>query len=275
MTFIDEYVKPFIKDDLVPFVIDAAIAGAIVFIGFKLIKKVDKIMRKTMEKRGMEASLVPFLTSIVTITLKVMLVITAIGILGIPTTSLAAILAAAGLAIGMSLSGTLQNFAGGVMILIFKPFKVGDFIEAQGYSGTVKEIGLFITTMTALDNRTIMLPNGPLSSGSMVNFSKEENRRVDWSFGIGYGDDTNEARNVLLELISTDQRILKGEGFEPFVEVGGLGDNSVNLTCRVWVKNPDYWNVYFQMHEKVYNAFNAKGLNIPFPQMDVHLHNAN
>lgn len=273
MTFIDEYVKPFIKEDLVPFVVNAAIATAIVFIGFKLIKKLDNFMRKTMEKRGVDVSLVPFLSSIVSIALKVLLVITAIGILGIPTTSLAAILAAAGLAIGMALSGTLQNFAGGVMILIFKPFKVGDFIEAQGYSGTVKEIGLFITTMTALDNRTIMLPNGPLSSGSMVNFSTEENRRVDWSFGIAYGDKPALAREVLLSIISADERILKGEGFEPFIEVGELADNSVNLKCRVWVKNPDYWNVYFQMHEKVYHAFNESGLNIPFPQMDVHVHN--
>lgn len=273
MTFMDEYVKPFIKNDLVPFVIDAAIAAAIVFVGFKLIKKLDKLMRKTMEKRGVEESLIPFLSSIVSIILKALLLITAIGIIGIPTTSLAAILAAAGLAIGMALSGTLQNFAGGVMILIFKPFKVGDFIEAQGYAGSVKEIGLFITTLTALDNRTIMLPNGALSSGSMVNFSTEENRRVDWSFGIGYGDNTEQARAVLLKLINEDQRILKGAGLEPFIEVGALADSSVNLTTRVWVKNDDYWDVYFQMHEKVYNAFNEAGLSIPFPQMDVHVHN--
>lgn len=274
MTFMDEYVKPFIKNDLVPFIIDAAIAFAIIFIGFKLIKRMDKVLRKALRKRNIEESLVPFLVSIVSIILKTLLVVTAIGILGIPTTSLAAILAAAGLAVGMALSGTLQNFAGGVMILIFKPFKVGDFIEAQGYSGTVKEIGLFITTMTALDNRTIMLPNGPLSSGSMVNFTKEENRRVDWSFGIAYGDDPAKAREVLLQLIAADERILKGEGFEPFIEVGELGDSSVNLKCRVWVKNPDYWNVYFQMFEKVYNAFREAELSIPFPQMDVHLHNA-
>lgn len=273
MTFMDEYVKPFIKNDLVPFIIDAAIAFAIIFIGFKLIKRMDKILRKALRKRNIEESLVPFLVSIVSIILKTLLVVTAIGILGIPTTSLAAILAAAGLAVGMALSGTLQNFAGGVMILIFKPFKVGDFIEAQGYSGTVKEIGLFITTMTALDNRTIMLPNGPLSSGSMVNFTKEENRRVDWSFGIAYGDDPAKAREVLLQLIAEDERILKGEGFEPFIEVGELGDSSVNLKCRVWVKNPDYWNVYFQMFEKVYNAFRVAELSIPFPQMDVHIHN--
>lgn len=274
MSFMNEYVKPFIKNDLVPFVIDAAIAAIIIFVGFKLIKKLDKLMKKTMKKRGVEESLIPFLSSIVSIILKALLLITAIGILGIPTTSLAAILAAAGLAVGMALSGTLQNFAGGVMILLFKPFKIGDFIEAQGYSGTVKEIGLFITTLTALDNRTIMLPNGSLSSGSMVNFSTEENRRVDWTFGIGYGDKPEKARSVLLELISIDNRILKGEGFEPFIEVGELGDSSINLKCRVWVKNPDYWDVYFQMHEKVYNAFNEAGLNIPFPQMDVHVHNS-
>ncbi len=275
MTFMDEYVKPFIKNDLVPFAIDAAIAATIVIVGFALVKKLQKLMRKTLAKRGVEESLIPFLSNIVAIILKVLLVITAIGIIGIPTTSLAAILAAAGLAIGMALSGTLQNFAGGVMILIFKPFKVGDYIEAQGYAGTVKEIGLFITTMTALDNRTIMLPNGALSSGSMVNFSTEENRRVDWTFGIGYGDEPAKAREVLLKLINEDSRILKGEeAFVPFIEVGELGDSSVNLKCRVWVKNPDYWPVYFQMYEKVYNAFNESGLNIPFPQMDVHVHNA-
>lgn len=270
----DEYVKPFIKNDLVPFAIDAAIALVILFVGFKVIKKFEKILRKTMEKRNMDPSLVPFLTNIVSITLKIIIVITSIGILGIPTTSIAAILAAAGLAIGMALSGTLQNFAGGVMILIFKPFKVGDFIEAQGYSGTVKEIGLFITTMTALDNRTVMLPNGPLSSGSMVNFSREANRRVDWTFGIAYGDDTEQARGVLKRLIQEDARIFNQEGLEPFIEVGELADSSVNFKVRVWCKNEDYWGVYFSMFEKVYKAFNAEGVNIPFPQMDVHVHNS-
>lgn len=275
MSFVDDYVKPFVKQDLVPFAIDLVVAGAILFIGFKLVKRIDRFLKKTMNKRGVEASLIPFLSSIVSILLKVILVITAIGILGIPTTSLAAILAAAGLAIGMALSGTLQNFAGGVMILIFKPFKVGDFIEAQGYSGTVKEIGLFITSLTALDNRVVMLPNGPLSNGSMVNFSKEENRRVDWKFGMAYGEDATKAREILLGLLTENPKVLSGEGIDPFVEMSALADSSVNFTCRGWVKNPDYWEVYFKMHEKVYRAFNEAGISIPFPQMDVHIKKEN
>lgn len=275
MSFIDEYIKPFIKEDLIPFSINLLVVVLILFVGFKLVKKIDQILQKTMTKRGVEASLVPFLSSIITILLKVMLVITSIGILGIPTTSLAAILAAAGLAIGMALSGTLQNFAGGVMILIFKPFKIGDFIEAQGYSGTVKEIGLFITSVTTTDNRVVMLPNGPLSNGSMVNYTKEDTRRVDWKFGMAYGDDASKAKEILMELIVNNPLVLRGEGVEPFVEMSALADSSVMFTCRAWVKTPDYWEVHFKMHEQVYNSFREKGISIPFPQMDVHIKKEN
>ena len=190
---------------------------------------------------------------------------------GIQMTSFIAILGAAGLAVGMALSGTLQNFAGGVMILIFKPFKNGDFIEAQGHTGTVSEIQIFNTILKTLDNKTIIIPNGGLANGSMTNYSTEEKRRVDWTFGVGYGDKTDDAKGLLLELMSEDSRILSDPA-APFVAVSELGDSSVNFAVRAWVKAEDYWGVFFDMNEKVYNTFDKKGLSIPYPQMDVHVH---
>ena len=192
--------------------------------------------------------------------------------LGVEMTSFIAILGAAGLAVGMALSGTLQNFAGGVMLLIFKPFKVGDFIEAQGYAGVVKEIQIFNTIITTGDNKTIIIPNGGLSTSSMVNYSTMPTRRVDWTFGIGYGDDVDKAKEVLKKLLSEDARILKDP--EPFIAVSELADSSVNFVVRAWVNGADYWGVFFDMNEKVYKTFDKEGLNIPYPQMDVHIHNA-
>ena len=192
--------------------------------------------------------------------------------LGVQMTSFVAILGAAGLAVGMALSGMLSNFAGGVMILIFKPFKAGDFIEAQGHMGTVSEIQIFNTILLTPDNKTIIIPNGGLSTGSMTNFSTEPQRRVDMTFGIGYGDDTAKAREVMMGLINADDRILKDP--EPFVAVSELADSSVNFVVRVWCNAADYWGIYFDMQEKIYNTFNTEGLNIPFPQMDVHVYNS-
>jgi small conductance mechanosensitive channel len=191
--------------------------------------------------------------------------------LGIAMTSFIAILGAAGLAVGMALSGTLQNFAGGVMILLFKPFKVGDFIEAQGFMGSVKEIQIFVTILTTGDNKTIIIPNVGLSNGSMINFSTQENRRVDWVFGIGYGDDVNKAKGIIREILESDERVMKDPAV--FIALGAMADSSVNLTVRAWVNATDYWGVFFDTNEKVYNDFNAGGINIPFPQMDVHVHN--
>ena len=174
------------------------------------------------------------------------------------------------LAIGMALSGTLQNFAGGVMILIFKPFHVGDFIEAQGQTGTVKEIQLFNTIINTPDNKTIMIPNGGISTGIINNYSKENRRRVEWTFGIGYGDDYDKAKATIAELLEQDDRILP----EPahFIALSSLGDSSVNIVVRVWTSTDNFWSVFFDMNEKVYKRFAEVGLNIPFPQMDVHLH---
>ena len=246
--------------------------GAIIvwIIGSMLIKAMANAFNRLLEKRDVDASLKPFLKSLVTIILKTLLIVSVLGMMGVEMTSFIAILGAAGLAIGMALSGTLQNFAGGVIILLFKPYKVGDFIEAQGFSGVVKEIQIFNTIINTPDNKTVIIPNGGLSTGAMVNYSTEPVRRVDFTFGIGYGDSVDKAREVLNNLINTDSRILKDP--ESFIGVSELGDSSVNLAVRVWVKPENYWGVFFDMNEKVYNEFNNNGLNIPYPQMDVHLH---
>jgi small conductance mechanosensitive channel len=250
------------------------VLGAIIalVIGLWIIKWILKVVNTGLIRAKVDESLRPFLKSLIGALLKVMLAISIMSMLGIAMTSFIAILGAAGLAVGMALSGTLQNFAGGVMILLFKPFKVGDFIDAQGYSGVVKEIQIFVTILTTPDNKTIIIPNGGLSNGSMINYSTQENRRVDWTFGIGYGDDVAKARDILLKLIAEDQRIHQTPA--PFVGLGALADSSVNLTVRVWAKAEDYWDIFFEMNEKVYSAFNAAGINIPYPQMDVHVHNA-
>lgn len=245
--------------------------GAIItlIIGLWLISIIKKAIAKSFEKKEVDASLRGFLNSLISILLKIMLFITVIGMMGIQMTSFIAILGAAGLAVGMALSGTLQNFAGGIMLLIFKPFKVGDFIDAQGYMGVVSEIQIFNTILKTGDNKTIIIPNGGLSTSPMTNFSTEAERRVDFVFGIGYGDDVDVAKKVLNSLIAADERILKDR--DPFIVVSELADSSVNLTVRVWAKTGDYWGVFFDMQEKVYKTFSKEGLNIPFPQMDVHV----
>ena len=249
------------------------LVGAILvwIVGAIVIKGLVKGFEKLLTKRDVDVSLRPFLKGIVSTLLKVMLAISVLGMLGIEMTSFIAILGSAGLAVGMALSGTLQNFAGGVMILIFKPFKNGDFIEAQGHAGIVSEIQIFNTILKTPDNKTIIIPNGGLSTSSMVNYSNEEMRRVDWTFGIGYGDKTDDAKVVLEKLMNEDKRILTTPE-PPFVAVSELGDSSVNFAVRAWVKSENYWGVFFDMNEKVYNTFDKEGLNIPYPQMDVHVH---
>ncbi|MDO6736657.1 mechanosensitive ion channel family protein [Wenyingzhuangia sp. 2_MG-2023] len=249
-------------------------AIAVWVIGGFIVGALVKAFSKMLDKSKTDASLKPFLKSIIGVLLKVLLVITVMSTLGIEMTSFIAILGAAGLAVGMALSGTLQNFAGGVMILIFKPFKVGDFIDAQGHAGSVKEIQIFNTILKTPDNKTIIIPNGGLSNSSMVNYSTEPTRRVDFTFGIGYGDSIEQGKEVLLNILKSDPRVLSTPA-EPFVEVTALADSSVNFAVRVWVNASDYWGVYFDTNAKVYNEFNKVGLNIPYPQMDVHVHKAN
>ena len=246
--------------------------GAIVIlvVGIYIIRLIDKLLCRMLARNNNDQSLTTFLKSLVNIALKTLLVVSVLSMLGIEMTSFIAILGAAGLAVGMALSGMLQNFAGGVIILLFKPFKVGDFIDAQGHSGIVKEIQIFNTVLTTPDNKTIIVPNGGLSTSTMTNFSTQEQRRVDWSFGIAYGDDLETARAHLQSLCDSDSRILKDPAV--FIGVGGLGDSSVNIYVRAWVNAADYWGVFFDMNEQVYKTFAQKGLNIPFPQLDVHLH---
>lgn len=241
----------------------------VLIVGLWIIKIINKAVKRMLDKRDFDPSLEPFIRTLISVLLKIMLVISVMGMVGIEMTSFIAILASVGLAVGMALSGTLQNFAGGVMILVFKPFKVGDFIEAQGYMGSVFEIQIFNTILKTPDNKVIYIPNGGLSTGSLTNFSQEATRRVDWSFGIAYGDNVEKARTVLLNLINADTRILKEP--EPFIGLGELADSSVNLTVRAWVNAADFWDVFFDMNENVYKVFEKEGLSIPFPQMDVHL----
>jgi small conductance mechanosensitive channel len=241
-------------------------------VGLWIVNIISRGFRRMLEKSETDPALITFSASLVSILLKIMVWITALGVLGVEMTSFIAVLAAAGLAIGLALSGTLQNFAGGVMILLFKPFKVGHFIDAQGYTGTVKEIQIFVTILNTPDNKVVIIPNGPLATGSLTNFSMMPTRRVDWTFGIAYGDDVDKAAKVLKELMNADERILKDP--EPFVAVKELGDSSVDFTVRAWVNAADFWGVFFSMNERVYKTFDKEGLTIPFPQRDVHIHQA-
>jgi len=244
-------------------------AIAVLIVGGWVVKGVTRGVEKGMSRSGVDLTLKPFLISIIGMLLKAMLVISVLGMLGIEMTSFVAVLGAAGLAVGLALSGTLQNFAGGAMILLFKPFKVGDVIDAQGYVGSVSEIQIFNTILKTPDNKTIIIPNGGLSTSSMTNYSTEKKRRVDWTIGVGYGDDLDQARKIIKRLCDEDTRIFKDP--EVFIAVSELADSSVNFTVRAWVNSADYWGVFFEMNENVYKTFDREGLNIPYPQMDVHV----
>jgi small conductance mechanosensitive channel len=248
------------------------LGGVIVLIvGLWVTKLITKGVGKSLEKSNIDQSLVPFLRSLTNIILKALVGITVMGMIGIEMTSFVAIIGAAGLAVGMALSGTLQNFAGGVIILVLKPFKIGDFIEAQNFTGTVKEISIFSTLLNTPDKKLVIIPNGPLSTGAIINYSAENLRRVDWSFCIAYGDNVEDFKRAMNTFINEDERILKEP--EVFMGLSALGDSSVNFVVRVWVDGPDYWGVFFDMNEKVYTKFGDYNLNIPFPQMDVHVRN--
>ena len=247
------------------------LAIIVLIVGFWIIKMIIKAVNRTMERSNVDVSLRKFLGSLIGITLKILLLISVASMIGIATTSFVAIIGAAGLAVGLALQGGLANFAGGVIILIFKPFKVGDFIDAQGYTGTVNAITIFTTILKTPDNKTVIIPNGALSNGSMVNFSTEPTRRVDMSFGIGYGDSIEKAKQVLKQLVDADERILKDPA--PQIVVDELGDSSVNFKVRVWCNSGNYWGIYFDMQEKVKLTFDKEDISIPFPQRDVHVFN--
>ena len=241
-------------------------------IGLWIIGIFGRKFRSVLKKREIDPSLTPFLSSLLVSILKVLLVLSILSMVGIEVTSFVAILGAAGFAVGFALQGSLQNFAGGVMILIFKPFKVGDFIEVAGYAGVVKEIQIFVTILTTGDNKTILIPNGTVSSSSMVNYSKEDHRRVDFTVGIGYGDSMKDAKEILLKIANADERIRR-EPAEPFVGVASLGDSSVNIAFRVWVNSEHYWPVHFDFTERIKDELDAAGISIPFPQTEVTIVN--
>ena len=268
-TPVSEWLPELVKTYLVPLGLKILAAIVVFLLGRWVIKLIKKWMANGLMSRHGDATLHGFLSNLVSVVLYFFLIMAIVGILGINTSSLVALLASAGLAVGMSLGGTLQNFAGGVLIIMFRPFKVGDFIAAQGMEGRVSEIQIFNTHLLTMDNKEVILPNGALATGVMTNYSKQKTRRVDWVYSISYGDDYDKAKAVLRGLCDKDERILKSP--EPFIELGKLNDSSVDITMRVWVNVADYWAVFFSMNEKVYKAFAEEKLNIPFPQIDVHM----
>ena len=273
-TPIDELLPELMKE-VINFGIKVLIALLIYFIGAWLIKKIRKMLHRLFEKRNTEKAIASFVESLTSIALMVILVIITVGTLGINTTSLAALLAAGGMAIGMALSGTVQNFAGGLMILGFKPFKAGDFIETEnGYSGTVTDVNIFSTKLTTTDNRMIIIPNGTLSNGTVNNYSMNTMRRIEWLVGVEYGTSAEDVKAALKAIVDAEKRILykeTGAPENPLIAVNALKDSAVEYVVRVWVKKEDYWPVFYMLNENIYTILPQKGINFPFPQMDIHL----
>lgn len=249
--------------------IKIAIAVAIYFVGRLLMRWILRIMDRAFTRHDVELSLRSFLRSIVKVLMLIMIFLAIIQTLGVNTSSFLAIFASAGLAIGMALSGTLQNFAGGVILLLLRPYKVGDYIEAMGQSGTVESIGLFSTCLKTPDLQTIYVPNGAISTSIIDNYSQSETRRVDWLLSISYGDDVDVARREILAILESDERVLKQP--EAVVYVKTLNSSSVDLSIRAWVNNDDYWSLLFDINERLYKELPSKGINFPFPQLDVNV----
>ena len=268
--FSADNVDRYINDYAVPWGINIAMAIVIYVLGRMVVGFILSIFRRVMAKSKYDAMLVDFLESIIGTILMLFVIVASLNQLGVDTTSLVAILGAAGLAIGLSLQDSLKNFAAGVMLLVFKPFKSGDFIEAGGTMGSVNKIGIFTTTMTTPDNKEIIVPNGGIYGGNITNFSAKETRRVDMVVGIGYDADLRKAKQILQEMVASDDRILQDPA--PQVAVSELADSSVNFVVRPWVKSSDFWAVKFDFTEAVKVRFDQEGISIPFPQMDVHLH---
>jgi len=244
------------------------IKALIIFIiGRYLIKLINKLVRKMLYKKDIAPAVRSFVSSLVNVTLIVLLIISVIGALGIQTTSFAALLASAGVAVGMALSGNLSNFAGGLIILLFKPFRIGDYISTATVSGTVQEIQIFHTILNTSDNLKVYIPNGNLSSGYINNYNVDK-RRIEWIFGIDYGEDFDKVKQVILNILNKEKNILTDP--VPFIELTKLDASSVNIVVRVWVKASDYWSVYFSVNQNVYKTFNALNINFPFPQLTVH-----
>ena len=291
---IDELIRLLIVN-ITEFAISLAIATIVFYVGKLIIKKIFNIVRRILAKKQADQSLTSFILRFTKIILCFILIIIVIGILGIETTSFLALFASAGVAIGMALSGTLQNFAGGVLILLLKPYKIGDYIEAQGYAGTVSEIQIFHTIICTSDNKSIIIPNGGLSTGSINNYSREDYRRVDWDICLSYGDDVDVARKAILDILNQDSRVVKKyieddmiiRGIEtdtlslktlgknvdrsPVVILSNLADSSIILTARAWTTTGNYWGLKGDINEIIYKELPKHGLSFPFPQMDIHI----
>ncbi len=268
-------------DKCIQFGLKLLAAVAIYFIGAWLIRVIKGFIRKFLSRKKAEPAVISFVTSVVTAMLWIIVIIIAIGTLGVETTSLAALLAGGGVAIGMAMSGTMQNFAGGLIILIFKPFKVGDYIEAMNYEGSVLEMNISSTKIVTIDNRVIILPNGPLQNGTVNNYSAMPFRRIDMTIGVEYGNDAELVKALLYGIAASDERILKSTGdaptaspvANPFVSIASLGPSSVNFILRLWVNTKDYWDVYYMLNERIYEELPRNGVKFPFPQLSVHMEN--
>jgi small conductance mechanosensitive channel len=252
------------------FGVDIIAALAIFIIGRWVANLITKGVRRLLERANVDSTLVKFLSNIVRILLLIFVILAAIGQLGIQTTSLIAVLGAAGLAVGLALQGSLSNFAAGVLVIIFRPYKVGDYIEAAGVAGTVDEVQIFNTVMNTPDNKRIIVPNSQITGGIITNYSAHETRRVDFTFGIGYGDDIDKAKKIIEEVLTGDERVLADPA--PQIVVAELADSSVNIVARPWAKAADYWGLKFDVTETVKKRFDAEGISIPFPQRDVHVY---
>lgn len=258
--------------------ITAALPGvlyalAILILGIWVSRRVRNLLNKVMAKKSVDPAVTSFVSSLIYYGLVAFVVVAALSEVGVATTSFVAILGAAGLAVGLALQGSLSNFASGVLILIFKPFRIGDFVEIAGTSGTVKKIQVFTTELATPDNKQVIVPNSQAMGGTITNYSAHDTRRVDMVFGISYQDDIDKASGILRSIVDDDERILKDP--EVKIAVSALADSSVNFVVRPWVKKEDYWNVFFDVTEAVKKRFDAEGVSIPFPQRDVHLYHQN
>ena len=262
--------ESFSQEYVLPWVINIALAVAIFIVGRLIVKLLMKVVGRLLRRSKMDEMLVNFVSTIINALLMLFVIIAALGQLGVDTTSLIALIGAAGLAIGLSLQDSLKNFAAGVMLIIFRPFKTGDFVEAGGVSGIVEKITIFTSIFRTGDNREIIIPNGKIYADNIINYSARDTRRVDMVFGIGYGDDLLKAKQILCDILDQDERILKDPA--PVVSVAELADSSVNFNVRPWVRTADYWAVLWDTTEKVKLEFDRQGISIPFPQMDLHLH---
>jgi len=264
-----EPIKTWLSTQGLDFLINLVVAALIFLIGRWISRAITKFTRSRMEKANVDAALVSFVSSLLYATLLILVILAALGQLGIKTTGFVAILGAAGLAVGLALQGSLSNFAAGVLIIMFRPFRVGDVIEAGGALGAVQDITILTTVLHTPDNRKIIVPNSAIMGGNIVNITANETRRCDMVFGVGYNDDLQKVQSILEEIVASDERCLKDPA--PTIVVGELADSSVNFFVRPWVKKEDYWGVYFDMHRKVKERFDKEGISIPFPQRDVHL----